>query len=171
MFIKSYPVSVSQLPSLQCCAGQETCWWWPWSAPLTANAAVTPNTSEANHRSVVPRDPATSNLVSQVTEVKETVPAGAGILPRVNHLHIWDPFAGETDFIPLLKAWAGSCAPQSHEVSYQVLSSKTKNIKCFNFHTDLITLLLTILAGNNLSRDNRKKPTNDPQKDALPEQA
>lgn len=28
VFIKPYPVPVAQLPSLQCCAGQETCWLW-----------------------------------------------------------------------------------------------------------------------------------------------
>lgn len=89
------------------------------------NAAVTPNTSEATISLWFLLDTATFNLEFQVTEVKETVPAGAGILPRVNHLRIWHSFAGDIHFIPPLKTWAGSCAPQSHEASYQVPSSKT----------------------------------------------
>lgn len=55
-FIKPYPVSVSQLPSLQCFDGQETCWLWLWSVPLTATPQM-PLLSQilrSNCKSVVP---------------------------------------------------------------------------------------------------------------------
>lgn len=53
-------------------------------------------------------DTATSNLGSQVAEVKETVPAGAGILPRVNHLHLWDPRAHEPHLQVMLTSFQHS---------------------------------------------------------------
>lgn len=74
------------------------------------NAAVTPNTSEATVSLWFPLDTATSNLGSQVAEVKETVPAGTGILPQVNHLHVWDP--------------------RVHESYFQVISTSFQHSKC-----------------------------------------
>lgn len=111
VFIKPYPVAVSQLsiPSVVC-----------WTRDLLVvavdsptdfnptNAAVTSNTSEASVSLWFPLDTATSNLGSQVAEVKETVPAGAGILPWVNQLHIWDPRAHEPHLQVILASFRHS---------------------------------------------------------------
>lgn len=76
---------------LQRSAGQETClatgshWFCP-SGYSPANAAVTPNAAETTVSLWFPLDTATSNLGSQAVEVTETVPAGAWLLPWVNHL-------------------------------------------------------------------------------------
>lgn len=114
VFIKTYPVSVSQL-----CILSVLCWTRDllvvaMVCPTDCNptsATLTLNTSEATVSLWFPLDTATSNLGSQMAEVKETVLAGVGILPRVNHLHSWDPrahepkFTGDIGFILALKTW------------------------------------------------------------------
>lgn len=131
-----------------------------------------PKYSEATVSLWFPLDTATSNVGSQVAEVKETVPAGAGILPRVNHLQIWDPRAHEPHLQVMLTSFQHS--------KYGLLSLMKLLIRCFQvrqriLNASIFTLTWPLFCWQYLlatiSHDNRKKTTKDPQKDALPKQA
>lgn len=90
VFIKRYSLSVSQVsPSALCWTRDLLAMgshWFRASGYSPANAAVTPNAAETTLSLWFPLDTATSNLGSQAVEVTETVPAGAWLLPWVNHL-------------------------------------------------------------------------------------
>lgn len=144
VFIKPYPVSVSQLPfpSVLCWARDSlvvavVC---PTDCNPT-NATVTPNTSESTVSLWFPLDTTTSNLGSQVAEVRETVPAGAGILPGVNYLHSWDPRAHE----PHLQVISASFQHSKHGREALLLSLTKLLIRCFRARQRILNVSIFIL--------------------------